>query len=74
MLGKEKTNFGRKLKYLLIVNSLSNTEFAKIVGVRPNTVSQWVHGKREPSFACLVKIRKVLHTSYDFLLEHMGNK
>lgn len=43
-------------------------EFAQIIGVQPNTLSQWMNGKRQPDNDALVTISRVLKIPVDNLL------
>lgn len=47
---------------------LTQTKLANMIGVRPNTVSQYEAGKREPNLEILKKLVNVLDCTYDELL------
>jgi len=38
------------IKHLMIINELSQQEFADIIGVNQTTVSQWLLGKKKPGY------------------------
>lgn len=43
-------------------------DFAALIGVQPNTLSQWVTGKRQPDNATLILLAKTFGISVDELL------
>ena len=45
-----KTKFAENFSSILKIRDISQTQFAKLYGVKQNTVSQWANGKREPTF------------------------
>ena len=49
-------------------NNMLQKEFAQIIGVQPNTLSQWMNGKRQPDNDTLVTISRVLKIPVDTLL------
>ena len=51
-----------------ITKELSQTEFAKMVGVTPGAVSQWEQGRTFPNPCRLKKISEILEISLDDLL------
>ena len=57
-------------------NNMLQKDFAKIIGVQPNTLSQWINEKREPDFQTILKISQVLEISVDelFGLPRIGAK
>ena len=43
-------------------------DFAALIGVQPNTLSQWVNGKRQPDEESWIKLSRALRVSIDDLL------
>lgn len=64
MLNYFAENFSAYLK----VKGISQSEFARLFGVKQNTVNQWANGKREPDLDTLCKICILFGISYDELL------
>lgn len=46
----------------------SQTEFAKIIGVKQSQISEWLKGKAKPSYDTLKSISEKLNISTDYLL------
>lgn len=44
------------IKDILNKNKLSQEDFAKVIGVNQTTVSQWLLGKKQPSFRSILAI------------------
>lgn len=63
-MNKFAENFNR----ILTERNISQTQIAECLRVKPNTVNQWAHGKRDPDFDMLVKICLLLGTTPDVLL------
>lgn len=61
MLNYFSENFSAYLK----VKGISQSEFARLFGVKANTVNQWANGKREPDFDTLCKICILFGVSLD---------
>ena len=62
-------SFGENLKVLRKLNKLSQKEFAVKMGTTQQRVSEWECNKVEPSLYNIIKIIKVLNTSFDELTE-----
>lgn len=54
------TKFAENFAAILKVKGVSQSQFAKMYGVKPNTINQWVNGKREPTFHDLLCICALL--------------
>lgn len=54
-------------EYLKNHNMLQK-DFADIIGVQPNTLSQWINGKRQPDYDSLIIMSRVLKVPIDTLL------
>ena len=74
---KLKKEFGKNLKQRLLLEDMSQREFAKIVGVNERVISQWLTGKSSPTFDRLPAIAKALKCEiyqlflpYNFSEEH----
>lgn len=63
-----KTKFAENFTALLKVKGVSQSQFAKLYGVKANTVNQWVNGKREPTFHDLLCICTLLNVEVKELL------
>ena len=56
------------LKNFLKENDLTQTKFAKIVGIKQSQVSEWLKGKAKPSYDILKLIAKSFSISADYFL------
>ena len=63
-----KTRFAENFSSILRIKDISQTQFAKLYGVKQNTVSQWANGKREPTFHDLMRICTLLDTDVKEML------
>lgn len=63
-----KTKFAENFNDLLRIKGISQSQFARLYGVKQNTVSQWVNGKREPTYHDLVKICTLLNVDIKEIL------
>lgn len=61
--------FGNNLKILRQYNKISQKEFAKLMDTTQQRVSEWETNKVEPSLYNILKIIKVLNTSFDELTD-----
>ena len=62
------SKFGKRLEQLLKESDMLYKDFAKIMHVKPPTVTNWVKGKRFPEEMTLIKIADFFHVSLDYLL------
>ena len=62
------TKFAENFTALLKVKAISQSQFAKLYGVKANTVNQWANGKREPTFHDLLCICTLLNVDLKELL------
>ena len=62
------TKFAENFTALLKVKGVSQSQFAKLYGVKANTVNQWANGKREPTFHDLLCICALLNVDVKELL------
>ena len=60
--------FSDILKEFLINNNLTQTAFAKTVGVKQSQVSEWLNGKAKPSYDLLKQMSVALNVSSDYWL------
>lgn len=60
--------FREILKNFLTENQLTQTDFAKQVGVKPSQVSEWLKGKAKPSYDLLKQIAIGFEISADYFL------
>ena len=63
------STFGNNLKPLRKANKLSQKEFAKKMETTQQRVSEWECDKVEPSLFNILKIIKVLNTTFEELTE-----
>ncbi|MBQ7880341.1 MAG: helix-turn-helix transcriptional regulator [Clostridia bacterium] len=60
--------FSNILKYLMKENTLSQTELAKKIGLKPSQVCEWLKGKSKPAYDSLKALALALNVSADVLL------
>lgn len=60
--------FPNILQSFLKDNGLTQTKFAKIVGVKQSQVSEWLSGKAKPGYDILRQLAKAFSVSADFWL------
>jgi len=56
------------LAEFLKTNQLTQTAFAKAIGVKPSQVSEWLKGKAKPGYDSLRSIAAVYDISADYFL------
>lgn len=56
----DRTTFGRRLKMARKAQKVSQTDLANGIGVSQNTVSDWEHGRYEPTLETINRIAKQL--------------
>ncbi len=61
-------DFSEILREFLTINNMTQTEFAKRVGVKQSQVSEWLKGKAKPSYDILRQMSLSLGVSSDYLL------
>lgn len=59
-----------RIKELRIQNNISQKDLAEIIGVAPNTLSQYETGKREPDNSTLIKLAQYFGVTVDYLLKN----
>lgn len=62
--------FSRKLKELRFKNDITQSEFAKLLGVAQQTVGSWEKEKSTPNYDLLKQIAKYFNVSIDYLLDN----
>ena len=62
-------SFGNNLKGLRKLNKISQKEFAEKMNTTQQRVSEWECNKVEPSLYNIIKIIKVLNTSFEELTD-----
>ena len=60
--------FSEILRGFLKENDLTQTKFAKIVGIKQSQVSEWLKGKAKPGYDILKEISKSFGISADYFL------
>lgn len=61
-------DFKQILRDFLSENDLSQTEFAKRIGVKPSQVSEWLRGKAKPGYDTLRQISLAFGITADYFL------
>ena len=61
--------FKDNLKNLRLFNNLTQQGLADKLGVSFKTISHWESGYSEPTLQLLIKLKKILNTSFEELLE-----
>lgn len=56
------------LKEIMQINTLTQTELAKKIGLKPSQVCEWLKGKSKPSYDSLKALALALDVSADVLL------
>ncbi|MBO4962763.1 MAG: helix-turn-helix transcriptional regulator [Clostridia bacterium] len=63
------SSFGENLKTIRTINKISQKEFAIKLNTTQQRVSEWECNKVEPSLYNIIKIIKVLNTSFEDLTD-----
>lgn len=63
-----RTKFAENFTAILKIRDISQSQFARLYGVKQNTVSQWANGKREPTFHDLCCICALLDIDFKEIL------
>lgn len=63
-----EVEFKQILRDFLSENNLSQSDFARCVGIKPSQVSEWLKGKAKPGYDMLKQIALSFHISADYLL------
>ena len=63
-----KNQFTERLKELLVMRGISQSELAKAINTTPTSVSYWINGKRQPLAESIYIIAQYLGVSSDYLL------
>lgn len=69
--------FSERLRYLIVENNISNSEFAEKIGYGKTAVYYWLNNKREPTANAILVLSKFFNVSADYLLgleDDFGNK
>lgn len=61
-------SFGSRIKYLRLEKHISQAELGSVLGVSPNTISQYEADKRFPDQKSLITICQYFNVSSDYLL------
>ena len=68
------STLGENIKELRKINKLTQKEFAEKMDTTQQRVSEWEKNKVEPSLYNIIKILKVLDTTFDELTENIEIK
>lgn len=60
--------FSTILSDFLKENNLSQSDFARKIGVKPSQVNEWLHGKAKPGYDMLKQMSVSFGISADFFL------
>ena len=61
--------FGENLRRLLGLHDLRGREAARLIGVSPQSLSEWMRGHRRPNLQMLLRVASFLEISTDRLLQ-----
>ena len=59
---------GENIKYAMKAKNLTQTMLADKIGVKQNTISQWINGVNEPNCEMILTLCKILDTTPNELL------
>lgn len=65
--------FGVRLRELIIDRGCTQLDLAKFVGVKPNTVSDWIRKGNSPKIKHIEKIVEYFGISFDYLFTGYNN-
>lgn len=54
------SNFSEKLKELMKIKGLNQSELSELCGVSQNSISRWLSGKAEPSISNTIAVARAL--------------
>lgn len=63
-----ENKFKERFSEALMQNEISQNAFAKLIGMKQQTVNGWTKGKSQPDYDMLLKICEILDVSLDFLM------
>lgn len=63
-----KTEFSTILEEFLSENSLTQSEFARRIDIKPSQVSEWMKGKAKPGYDYLKRMAQAFNVSADYFL------
>jgi transcriptional regulator with XRE-family HTH domain len=61
--------FGENLRRLLGLHDLRGREAARLIGVSPQSLSEWMRGRRRPNLQMLLRVSSFLEIGSDRLLQ-----
>ena len=61
--------FGENLRRLLGLHDLRGREAARLIGVSPQSLSEWMRGHRQPNLQMLLRVSSFLEISGERLLQ-----
>ena len=61
-------NFSKRLKETLKWKEMSQTKFAKLLGIEKSNITNWIKGKSAPNLELFYRICLILNESADYLL------
>lgn len=65
--------FHQILREFLLENGLTQSDFARKIGVKPSQVSEWLRGKAKPGYDTLKQISLAFQISADYFLGIVEN-
>lgn len=63
-----ENKFEEILVEFMTLNNLTQTAFAKKIGVKPSQVSEWIKGKAKPGYDMLKRMALAFDVSADYFL------
>ncbi len=61
-------SFSEVLREFLRDNHMTQTAFARAIGVKPSRISEWLRGKNSPNYQMLQKMSFAFDISADYFL------
>jgi phage repressor protein C with HTH and peptisase S24 domain len=65
---EKSRDFGARLQDCIDLSGYKNADFARLLDLKPNTLSNYVNGVSHPPFSTLVRMVEILGVTIDFLL------
>lgn len=70
MANKQTGAYGdiaERLQKICLAYDLTQSEFARRIGVEPHTYNGWMDGRKRPGIDTALKIRREFHVALDYL-------
>lgn len=70
MTEKKEKDFIKKLKLAMLESGFNQVSLAKKIGIKSNSVSQWLTGKNNPKLSTLEKVAKATGKSVNYFFDN----